>query len=198
MTNIRASIVVLALAFVAALLDASAPVPSGGDLKKTVKEIAAQFQKAHKEKGDAKAAKELAEKTGKGIEKTIDLMAMFRLREKEGLGVGAKPGPNSARDGIEAMTRELSRSVPPAVLKDIGALEEMGYVIAAMGAIVDAKGPPKGADKKATKLWHEYAHDTHVTGLAFAKVAATKNAAAIKTAALKVNIACGGCHAFFR
>jgi hypothetical protein len=71
-------------------------------------------------------------------------------------------------------------------------------MIAAMGAIVDAKGPPKGADAKAKKLWHEYAHETHVQGLAFAKVVASKDLAKIKLAAYKVNNACGGCHAFFK
>jgi hypothetical protein len=198
MTVVRASILVITLATTAGLLVGSVPAQPGGDLKKTVREIATDFRKAEKDKGDPKAAKELAAKTGKAIEETTELMTMFRLRDKGGLGVGVTAGPNPARDGIEAMIRELSRNVPPVVLKDVGALEEMGYMIAAMGAIVDAKGPPKGADAKGKKLWHEYAHDAQLTGLAFAKAAATKNPVTIKMAAIKVNVACGGCHAFFK
>ena len=57
---------------------------------------------------------------------------------------------------------------------------------------------PVSADAKAKKLWHEYAHDAHTTGLAFARAAAEKKAAAIKQAAIKVRTACGGCHAFFK
>lgn len=197
MTAIRAIILVSVLAITLSLFANAAP-HQGDDLKKTVREIAGQLQKAEQDKKDTKAVKELAAKTGKSLKETIDLMDLFRLRDKGGLGVGVKPGPTPARDGIEAMIRELARNVPPAALKDIPALEEMGYTIAAMGLMVDAKGPPATADAKGKKLWHEYAHDTETTGIAFAKAVASKNPATIKLAATKVNIACGGCHAFFR
>jgi hypothetical protein len=200
MTTIRVSILLLiTLTATAGLLVGPLPAqPAGDELKKIVHDIAGQMRKAEKDKSDAKAAKELAAKTGKGIEETTELMAMFKLRDKGGLGVG-KPGTVSAtRDGIEPLVREMARAVPPAVLKDVAALEDMGYMIAAMGAIVDAKGPPKNADAKGKKLWHEYAHEAHVQGLELAKVAATKDPAKIKMAAYKVNNACGGCHAFFK
>lgn len=198
MTTARMSIFGITLAALTIFQVASAPAQPEGDLKKTVREIAAQLRKADKDKSNAKAAHELAAKTGKNITETTELMAMFRLRDKGGLGFGATPGTNPARDGIDALIRELARNVPPAVLKETAALEEMGYMIAAMGAIVDAKGAPKTADLKGKKLWHEYAHDAQTNGLAFAKAAATKNPATIKLAALKVNTACGGCHAFFK
>ncbi len=198
MITVRASILVIILAATATALVGSAPMQPGGDLKKTVHDIATQLRKAEKEKGDGKAAKDLAAKTGKKIEETTELMAMFKLRDKGGLGVGSPGALSMTRDGIEPLIREMARIVPPIVLKDIGALEDMGYMIAAMGLIVDAKGPPKAADAKGIKLWHEYAHETHVQGLAFAKVVASKDQAKIKLAAYKVNNACGGCHAFFK
>lgn len=203
MTRIRAillgfTILVIAGTLVSAPPAPPAPPPQEGDLAKTVRDIAAQMQKAEKEKKDAKAAKELATKVGKKIEETTELMAMFKLRDKGGLGVGKPDTVSKTRDGIDALIREMARNVPPVVLKDISALEEMGYLIAAMGAIVDAKGPPGGGDAKAKKLWHEYSHDAHVQGIAFAKAVATKDPVKIKMAAIKVNNACGGCHAFFK
>lgn len=198
MAKVFASLLVVLLAASVSLFGSSLSAQGGGDLRKTVREIAEHFSKAEKNKSDTKAAKELAVKTGKSIDKTIELMTMFRTREDGGVGFGAVAGKNPAKDGIEAMIRDLSTNVPFAALKDIAALEQMGYTIAAMGAIVDAKGPPKTADAKAAKLWHEYAHDTHMNGLAFARAAATKQPATIKMAALKVRTSCGGCHAFFK
>ncbi len=198
MAKVFASIFVVLLATSVSLLAASLSAQGEGDLRKTVREIAEHFSKAEKNKSNTKAATELAAKTGKSIDKTSELMAMFRPRDDGGVGVGAVAGKNPAKDGIEAMIRDLSTNVPFAVLKDIAAIEEMGYTIAAMGAIVDAKGPPKTADAKAAKLWHEYAHDTHLNGLAFARAAADKKPATIKMAALKVRTSCGGCHAFFK
>ncbi len=198
MTNLRASILFAVLAGSVSLIAASLSAQPGGDLRKTVRDIADQFSKADKNKGDTKAATELAHKTGKSIDKTTELMAMFRTRDKGGVGVGATAGKNPTKDGIEAMLRDLSTNVPFAVLKNPAPIEEMGYTIAAMGAIVDAKGAPKNADAKAVKLWHEYAHDTHVNGLALARAAVTKKAADIKISALRVRNACGGCHAFFK
>jgi hypothetical protein len=198
MTILRAAIFGIALATTAGLLIGAGPAQPGGDLKKSVTQIAGHMRKADKDKGDAKAGKELAAKIGKSIEETAELMAMFKLRDKGGLGVGKEGALGATRDGIEPLIREMARAVPVVVLKDIAALEEMGYMIAAMGAIVDAKGPPKNADAKGKKLWHEYAHETHVQGLEFAKVVANKDAKKIKLAAYKVNNACGGCHAFFK
>lgn len=192
------AIMVITLGTAAGLIGGAVPAQPGADLKKTVTEIAGHLRKAEKDKGDAKAGKELAGKVGKSIEETAELMAMFKLRDKGGLGFGKEGAVGATRDGIEPLVREMARAVPPVVLKDIGALEDMGYMIAAMGAIVDAKGPPKNADAKGKKLWHEYAHETHVQGLEFAKVVASKDAKKIKLAAAKVNNACGGCHAFFK
>lgn len=198
MTIMRATILVVTLAITTGLLVDAGPPQPDGDLKKTVATIAGHLRKADKDKGELKTGKELAAKIGKNIEETAELMAMFKLRAKGGLGVGKEGAVSEVRDGIEPLVREMARAVPVAVLKDPAALEEMGYMIAAMGAIVEAKGPPKNADAKGKKLWQEYAHETHVQGLEFAKIVATKDAKKIKLAAYKVNNACGGCHAFFK
>ena len=202
MTKFRLSILAIAFAAIASLLVNSTFAQPGKDMKKTVQEIANLMRKADKtpdKKGDMKPAKMLAAKAAMELGEFIDLMAMFRTRENGGLGVGAVPGPNPVKDGIDITIRDLARNVPPAALKNSAALEEMGYQIAAIGEIVHARGLKAKEEKQKTKkAWHEYSEDTHNTGLRFAQAVATKNPAQIKLAALKVNIACGGCHAFFK
>ncbi|MBI2805570.1 MAG: hypothetical protein HYX68_11385 [Planctomycetes bacterium] len=194
--NIKLRFMLAGVAFMAALgfTYASLPIAAAGDkVGAAVKKIGVLIKK-----GDNAGASKDASAAAKNIEELADLMHMFRPRSKGGLGVGEKPLPNKAKDGIEVMLRDLARDVPSNIGKQAEALEITGYWIAAMADLTHAKAPKKNLGKKTIKAWNDYTTDMRVAGLAFAKAAAGKGGQEIKTAAAKVNASCNNCHSIFK
>jgi hypothetical protein len=177
------------LTFLAGLGSAStAGGLDNGAIKSSVLKIADAVKKG--EAGADKQAAALAKK----IEDLDDLMAMFKKRDKEGLGVGSKPGV-ATPDGIEVKLVALGRDAPSGATlkKEAEALEEMGYVIAAMGKI--AKHKPAA---KAGKDWNTWCDDMSATGLKLSAAAKSQTAADVKTLASKINTTCNACHSMYR
>jgi hypothetical protein len=190
-TKVRMMIAGVTLVAVFVLVNMTGPSYAGGkDLPTTVKKIAEAIKK-----GDNDGAKKMAKDAAKGIEDMGDLMHMFKPRNKGGIGVGTKPGPNTAKDGIEVMIREYARDVPN---KPVAGLEETGYVIAALAEIGAAKGWEKDQGKKTKKNWATWTADMKAAGLEFAKAGAGNGGAQIKAAASKVNNSCITCHNVFK
>ena len=186
-------------AFVVALGLVLTPVEAAQDkdLKSTVRQIAEAIRK-----GDADCAKKMAVAVAKDkelIDRVSDFMHLFGKRKGMGLGVGPKPLENPSKDSIEIMIRDLARMVPPGFTKQLGAFEDMGYHIAALGevSLAAADLAPIGAGKTKA-AWTEMSEDMRHLGIAFAKAVETKNADKIKTAAGKVNENCNRCHTTFK
>lgn len=191
-TKVRMMIAGVTLVAVFALVSLTGPsyAQGGKDLKSSVAKVADAIKK-----GDKDGAAKLAKDAAKGIEDIGDLMHLFKPRNKGGLGVGSKPGPNTAKDGIEFMIREYARDVPA---KPVAGLEDTGYVIAALAEISAAKGWDKDQGKKTKKNWATWNADMRAAGLEFAKAGATNAGAQIKAAATKVNNTCVTCHNVFK
>ena len=198
-TNVRLGIASIALVAVIGLIYVSSPTQAaqGNDLKATIQKIADALKKGDKD--DAKKFAAAAAKDKALVEEIDGVMHMFKRRDKGGMGVGAKPLANPAKDGIEAMIRELVKG-GPILAKDFPAYEEMGYHIAALGELSNAAiaKAPIGAGKKSKKAWTDMSEEMRVLGTAFSKAAAGKNANNLKTAATKVNENCNRCHSIFK
>ena len=199
-TNIRIGIAGIALVAGFGFIYMSSPTQAAQekDIKVAVQKIADAIKKDDKD-----GAKKLAAATAKDkalVDDLIDVMRMFKLRKKLGLGVGAQPLQNEAKDGIEAAIRELAKGPPGGFAKNLPAYEEMGYHIAALGELSAAgiAHAPIGAGKKNKKAWADMSEEMRVAGLAFAKAAAGKNAKNIQDAASKVNENCNKCHSIFK
>lgn len=166
----------------------------GGDLKADIQKVAKAFAK-----GDAAEAKQLAQGVGKSIEELHEMMDLMRPRTKKGLGVGAKAGVVTP-DGIELKLIALGRDAPGAATlnKEAKALEEMGYVVAAIGEITAVKAPAKDKGKQKKSDWVEWSNDMRDGALELAKAAKSKSAQNLKMAAAKVNNSCNSCHSVFR
>lgn len=163
-------------------------------LKDNIDKIATALQK-----GDQEGAKKQAEALAKKLEDVVEAMDLFKPRKKEGYGVGDKPGAINP-DGIEQMLLKVGRDAPAAgfLNKESAALEQMGYRIAALGMIANAKGAPKVGAKGTAKDWNGWSNDTVAGGLAIAAAAKAKGGADVKSAASKLNNACNSCHTVFR
>ncbi len=153
------------------------------------------------EKKDADGAKKQATALGKSIDDMEDLMNMLSGRngDKGGLGVGPKPGAITP-DGIEDKIEHLAKK--PLAEKQLSteadALVQMGYDVAAVMAVAQAKGWQKeeGAKKKTT--WEKFSKASETAALAFADAAKKKNPAEVQAAAKKLDNSCSTCHDIFK
>jgi hypothetical protein len=182
-----------------ALILMAGPSQAGGekDLKAVVQKIADAIKKDDKEAAKKLAAAAVKDKALVGP--INDIMRLFKPRNKGGLGVGAKPLANPAKDGIEVVLRELRKEVTAASLKQADALETTGYWIAALAELSLAKGWAENVTATRTpKAWAEHSEEMRSLGVAFAKAAASKKALDIKGAADKLNMNCNRCHSTFK
>lgn len=159
------------------------------DVGKDIDKIAELFAK-----GDKDAAKKEAEAVAKKTEEIGEVMHQMGLRKKQALGVGPKPGAITP-DGIEAKLTALGKRplAANAMGKEAEALEQMGYRIAAIGQVAQAKLPGKDNNQ-----WKGWAEDMTKSGLELAAAAKAKKAADLKAAATKVEGSCNACHEKFR
>ena len=199
-TNVRLGIAGIALVAVSGLIYVSGPTQAAQDkdMKVTVQKIADEIKKGNE--GNAKKLAAAAAKDKALVDEITDVMHMFKKRDKLGLGAGIKPLANPAKDGIEVMIRELAKGAPGGFANQIGAYEEMGYHIAALGELSKAAldKAPTGAGKKTKKAWTDLSEEMRVLGAAFSKAATTKDGNKIKDAAAKVNENCNRCHSIFK
>jgi hypothetical protein len=158
--------------------------------KASVLKIADAFKK-----GDKAGAEKEAAALAKKVDSLDELMELFKKRDKNGLGVGPKPGVVTP-DGIEIKLVTMGRDAPTATAlkKEAEALEEMGYAIAAMGAITKHKAPTKGK----AKHWMDLCDEMVTSGLKLSAGAKAKSSGDLKTAASKVNNSCNSCHSEYR
>jgi cytochrome c' len=129
----------------------------------------------------------------------IDVMNLLRLRSKGGLGFGLKPTPGPT-DGIEAKVMALAKRALPAaaMAKEADDIERMAYLMAAISDVSEAHTPKKKTGDKDPKDWATWTQDMREGSLELAEAAKAKNAAAVKTAASKLNSSCNSCHGVFR
>jgi hypothetical protein len=160
-------------------------------LKDSVLKIANTYKK-----GDKAGAEKQAAALAKKLDGLDELMDLFKKRDKGGYGVGSKPGVVQVGDGIEIKLMTMGRDAPTgATLKKEGdAIEEMGYVIAAMAAV--AKNKPVA--KAKTKEWNGWCDDMVAGGLKLSEAAKIRGAADLKTASSKLNVSCNSCHSTYR
>jgi cytochrome c556 len=150
-------------------------------------------------KDDAvKQAGELA-KTIEDVEPAMDVM---KPRQDGGLGFGAKPGKDPKEDGIEPKVQalakdELSKEDLAAQAADIA---KMGYTIAAVGHVAQAKGMPKDAKKGKPEDWKKWSETLSKEALELADVAKAKGTtpAQLHAAAKKLDATCNKCHDTFK
>lgn len=185
----------LSMAYLATASGSATLVP---DAKSTVLKIAEAL-----EKGDAAAAKKLAEDAAKAedLGDVMNLMGMRRAAKSKGLGVGDKPGAITP-DGIEAKLIGLSKGtkpVPQAQLnKEADALAQLAFRVAAIGHIARLKAPEKDQGDKKKKDWLEWSETMAKSAEDLGKAAKDKNAEAFKAAAVKLQATCNNCHGTFR
>jgi hypothetical protein len=175
--------------------DLPPPIPVvDKDMKVNVKNIAALLKKGHTA-GAKKLAADAARNI-KNIDDFDDLELFYRPRNKGGLGWGSNPQPVPNLDSLERRTSNMTRMVTPADLQQAAANEEAAYWIAALGELeLAAKLKLPGANKKP---WDPFAQQVRDGGLELAKASAAGDAAAMKSAAIKINNACNSCHNIHR
>jgi hypothetical protein len=159
-------------------------------LKDGVLKVAATLKK-----GDSAAADKQATDLAKKVEDLADLMELFKTRAKGGIGVGSKAGV-VVPDGIETKLVAMGRDAPASstLKKESAALEEMGYVVAAMANITKKKPVAKAK----TKEWNTWCEDMATAGLKLSAAAKSQGAADLKAAATKINASCNSCHSTYR
>jgi hypothetical protein len=162
----------------------------GGGPKDNVLKIAEAVKK-----GNASDADKQAAAFSKKVEDLADVMDLFKKRDKGGIGVGAKAGV-AVPDGVEAKIQNLSKEAPSATTlkKESEALEDMGYVIAAVGMVTKGKPPAKTKGKD----WSGWCDEIIEGGKKLSAAAKGSNAADLKTIAGKINNACNACHSAYR
>jgi hypothetical protein len=160
------------------------------DLKEGVLKIADTIKK-----GDTAGADAQAGALAKKVEDLADVMEFFKKRDKGGIGVGSKAGV-VVPDGIEMKLVGMGRDAPSVATlkKEASALEEMGYVVAAMAKVARAK-PVTGAKAKD---WNEWCDTMAADGLKLSAAAKSQGAADLKTIAGKINASCNACHSTYR
>ncbi len=183
-----------------------------GDEKKA-KEGVLKIAKALEEKKTDVATKQAGDmvknlKDDKGNPLDLGELAMnvMKVREEGGFGFGTKPGKNPKTDGIEdklkeLVDKELTKEELAAQYDD---LATMGYAIAAVAHVAQAKGMPTDVKKKDPKKfnkeeWKKWSEGLSKEGLALADLAKSKKATPeeIQTAARKLKDTCTNCHNTF-
>ncbi len=183
------------------------------DAEKKAKEGVLKIAKALEENKKDVATKQAGEmvknlKDSKGEPLDLAELAMnvMKLRTDDGFGFGPKPGKDPKTDGIEDKLKEL---VDKELTKDELAaqyddLATMGYAIAAVAHVAQAKGMPTDVKKKDPKKftpeeWKKWSEGLSKEGLALAELAKSKKATPeqIQTAARKLNDTCTNCHKTF-
>ena len=154
------------------------------------------------EKGDAGQAKKLAAEFAKSadLEDVMNTMGLRKANVKKPVfGYGNEPG-KMIPDGIEQKLINLGKKAPSAgqLDKEVAAIQQMAYRIAAIADIANAKAPEKDQGQKKKKDWIEWTEGLRKSAEELAKAAKSKNTAEIKTTALKVNSSCNNCHGTFR
>lgn len=147
-------------------------------------------------KGNTAGAKRLAQgavvQMAKQGDDLSDLMHLHKARNKGGLGLGSKPRPNPATDGLEKMVQALARQGAIDV-KDMPAYEEGAFWIAAIAEITALSAPPK-----AGPAWIVNANAVRANALGLAKASAAKDANDMRKAGEKIANACLACHGKFK
>lgn len=196
-TKFRLALASVMLAAMLGLLCASNAFSGGAD--KAVTDAFGKLADTIK-KGNADDIKKQAEKVNKmkEIDDLPDLMHLFKQRNKGGLGWGSKAGANPATDGLEKRIQDYAKMVNANQAAD-PMNEEAGLLLQAMAEVIKLRVPEKDmAGGKTKKAWKDFAKDTSEAASAFSKAAAGKNAAAIKSAANKLNETCLACHSKFK
>jgi len=191
------------------------PGLAADDDEKKAKEGVLKIAKALEENKKDVATKEagqmvknLKDSKGEPLDLAELAMNVMKLREDGGFGFGAKPGKNPKTDGIEdklkeLVDKELTKEELAAQYDDLAA---MGYAIAAVSHVAQAKGMPTDVDvkkrdpKKFTKdEWTKWSEGLSKEGLALAELAKSKKATSgeIQAAAKKLSDTCTNCHKTF-
>jgi len=189
------------------------PGLAADDDEKKAKEGVLKIAKALEENKKDVATKQAGEmvkslKDSKGEPLDLAELAMnvMKLRTDEGFGFGAKPGKDPKTDGIEEkisalVDKELTKEELAAQYDD---LATMGYAIAAVAHVAQAKGMPTDVKKKDPKKfnkeeWKKWSEGLSKEGLALADLAKSKKATPeeIQTAARKLKDTCTNCHNTF-
>jgi hypothetical protein len=175
--------------------------PSGAGDDKTIKTELTKIAKAL-EKGNKDEAARLAQALVKKLdpdEGLHDVMHNFKPRSKKGWGVGSKAGV-ATPDGMELKLLALGRDAPsgPTLKREREALEEMSYVIAAIGEVAYHYPPKKDAGKKTKKEWLNLSREMRDSSLNLAAAVKSQGGGEVKTAAAKLNNSCNNCHTIFK
>lgn len=149
-------------------------------------------------KGDKDGADKAAQAFAKKLDSLEEVMHLFKPRKKGGLGVG-KPGEVTP-DGIELKIVQMKRDAPtPTTLKkEAAALEEMGYLTAAIAAITKHAAHTNDKAKKGGKDWIEWSVEMQEASVKLAQAAKAQGGQELKTATSKVDGACNACHSKYR
>jgi len=126
-----------------------------------------------------------------------EVMDAFKPRTKGGVGVGKKG--SITPDGIELKLQAMGRDAPGAgvLAKEVDALEDMAYIIAAVAEVNLAKGAPAGVKGKG-KDWDTWSQEMKDASTALITAVKAKSSPDVKTVATKINNNCSACHAVFK
>jgi hypothetical protein len=155
------------------------------------------------ETGDEAGGKKQAAALAKKLDELNDVMHGFKPRNAKkgvkGIGVGAKPGVVSP-DGIEQKVNAIARDgITATELKKEGAaIAEAMWQTAAIAEIAAVKGPEKDSGKKTKAAWSKFVDEMRAGARELATAAKGDSVANVKTAAIKLNNSCNGCHMIFR
>jgi hypothetical protein len=142
--------------------------------------------------GNKDGAKKMAAAYAKKAETVEEPMDLFKLKKKEGIGFGTGP---ETTDGIEKRVRDSAMEAPKDYAKNAALYEKMAYRAAAIGMVAEEFAPKGDKGMKTRKAWLNAVGDMQAGA---AELAKAKSAAAVKTAATKMNNACSACHSVFR
>ncbi len=134
-----------------------------------------------------------------------DIMHPMKLEFKGGDGIPKSLQTNSklqgkGGNGIEEKIRALAkRKLTDAQMKKESAdLALMADKVAALAQLTEAWTPTKDEGKKKKADWKNWAQDMRTNSLDLAKAAKKGDAAAVHTAAQKLNTTCNQCHGVFK
>jgi hypothetical protein len=146
--------------------------------KEEVLKIAKALEENKKDDATKQAGamvKNLKDSKGNPLDLGELAMNVMKLRDDEGFGFGAKPGKDPKTDGIEEKVKaladkELTKDELAAQTDD---LAKMGYTIAAVAHVAQAKGMPTDVKKKDPKKftpdeWEKWSEGLKKEGLALA------------------------------
>jgi hypothetical protein len=129
------------------------------------------------------------------------VMHSFKPRARGGFGIGPKAGLVPAnQDGIEAYLPALSKKGMSAA--DAGKMSEpvieMANRVLAIAEVSDHLWPENKESAKSKKKWLELNQLMKDGSKELAEAVSSKNFAAVKKAAGKLNTSCSECHSVFR